>query len=120
MAKEKKAITVDQEKVVGDTAKPSGWPDNLANKYFDPIEVDQNEVVKDDGEIHPVEVDEITEDEKAKFWVDAEARKDRKSKMTEDTMECKVTPITGRLVRPEHDPIVYCAARMREIGRAHV
>ena len=35
--------------------------------------------------------------------------------MTEDTMECRVTPITGRLVRPEHDPIVYCAARMRGV-----
>src|ERR1035437_4674561 len=37
------------------------------------------------------------------------------SKMTEDIMECRVTPITGRLVRPEHDPIVYCAGKMRGV-----
>ena len=34
-----------------------------------------------------------------------------------DTMECIVTPITKRLVRPHHDPIVYVAGPMRGIDR---
>src|ERR1017187_6589097 len=34
-----------------------------------------------------------------------------------DTMECMVTPITKRLVRPHQDPIVYVAGPMRGIDK---